>query len=242
MSDVHDRFDAWLATDGTADLPRDVALHASGCDRCLGHAAAIDGLLRLDVGAAAPPPSLAAARAGSIVTGPVATGPVSAWVPVIGVLALVTAVGLANFNPFRTGPAAVETTPSPINEGVLGGAGGPSLTAGDASASETESASPSSTESDPGASSAPPIVAPPLPAAPTPAPTRQPTAAPSVAPDPTRIPVPTPSPSPSPTPAPTIPPPPTPTPTAVPTPKPTPTAAPSPTPPECEPLTSCPPP
>ncbi len=243
MIDVHDRFDAWLAAADAAELPRDVALHASGCDRCLGRAAAIDGLLRLDIGAAAPPPVLDATRAGSIKTGLIAAGGMGAWVPTLGVLALVTAVGLANLGLFRTGPTAAEISPAPINEGVLGGAAGPSGTAV-ASASESESATPVSTETEPGASSAPPIVTPPQTTAPTPDPTRQPTAAPSEAPDPTRIPVPTrnQSPTPDPTPSPTIPPPPTPTPTAEPTPEPTPTASPTPTPPECEPLTTCPPP
>lgn len=244
MSDVHHRFDAWLAADGAVELSRDVALHASGCDRCLERAAAIDGLLRLDVGAAPPPPILDVSGTGSIHAGPIASDRVGAWVAAVGVLALATAIGVANLDLSRAGPAAAEASPTPINEGVLGGAAGPSVTAALPSASESQSATPSSSESEQGASSALPIATPPRTAAPTPDPTRRPTTAPSETPNPTRTPDPTrsQSPTPVPTPSPTMPPPPTPTPTAEPTSVPTPTPIPTPTLPVCEPLTTCPPP
>ncbi len=220
MSAIHDRFDAWLAADGAAELARDVALHASGCDRCLGRAAAIDGLLRLDVGVVAAPPVLDATRSTLIDTRPVAAGRIGAWVVAIGVLTVVTLIGVANLGPARTGQTTVETSPTPINEGVLGGAAGPSTTR-TPSASDSPSATPTSAESAPAASIVVPIATAPATAAPTPEPTPvPPTTAPSDTPQPTGTPAPTRSPSP--TPSPTIPQPPTPTPTPEPTPTPVP--------------------
>lgn len=237
MSDVHDRFDTWLAADGAAELARDVALHASGCDRCLGQAAAIDGLLRLDVGAATSPPILDAARHASVHTGLIAPGRVGGWIAAVGVLALVTAIGVANLGLSRTGPTRAETSPTPINEGVLGGARGPSASPKTPSAGiDAEPARPTFTESEPSASVAPsigPTIPPPPPA--TPVPTRRPTTPPVATPTPTLATVPPPSPSlmPDPTPIPSAP---------TPSPTPSPTLEPTPTPPICEPLTTCPPP
>ncbi|MEO5986049.1 MAG: hypothetical protein ABIW50_03630 [Candidatus Limnocylindria bacterium] len=224
MSDVHDRFDTWLAADGAAELSRDVALHSSGCDRCLGQAAAIDGLLRLDVGAATSPPILDTARDGSVHTGLIEPRKV-AWIAAAGVLALVTAIGVGNLGLARTGPAGAGQSRTPINEGVLGGAGGPSANPHTPSApTDAVSASPVSSESEPAASIGPSIATARPTAAPTSAPALQPTTAPSATPDPTRTAEPKPSPSQTaaPTPSPTISPPPTPTPTLEPTPTPVP--------------------
>jgi hypothetical protein len=60
VRDLHDEFDLWIAAGGPAELPRDVAIHAWGCDECLAIAHAIDSLRAIDVAAAPRPPLRAA--------------------------------------------------------------------------------------------------------------------------------------------------------------------------------------
>ena len=57
--ELHELFSEWLSArehDAAEDLPRDLALHAAGCERCLRSASAIDTLSVIDVGAAEAPP------------------------------------------------------------------------------------------------------------------------------------------------------------------------------------------
>ena len=56
MDDLHDRFDDWLAAGAEGEPPRDLAVHASGCDACLRSLAAVDSLQAIDIGEAPLPP------------------------------------------------------------------------------------------------------------------------------------------------------------------------------------------
>ena len=220
--ELHERFAGWLAARSAGsdeDPPRDLALHAAGCDRCLRSAAAVDTLQAVDVGAAALPPLridairdergglLRVARfavAGAalvLVAGSVAIG--SSWLggvrpsdsadqrttPGEGVLA---GVPTATVTP-RPTPTAT-TTPSPSRR--------PSASAS-ASEEPTEEpvaptfANPQPTDQPP--STPPPTAVPTGAPSPTPAPTR--TAAPTSTPAPTPVPTPPPTPAPTPTPS-----------------------------------------
>jgi len=221
--DLHDLFEDWLLArraDAADDPPRDLALHAAGCDRCLRSATAIDTLGSIDVAAAAPPPlrilAGSAPRAGMIRVGRLAAA--GATVVLVGGM---IAIGSRWLGPSPAAEAAASPT---TGEGVLGGV--PSATARPSTApspeadpSEQPSADPS--EATPG-TEAPPATAAPVPTfrpAPTAAPTPVPTAAPTATPVPSPTAIPPPTSTPAPTASPT-PPPPTPTP---PPPTPTPT-------------------
>lgn len=232
MSDPHDRFAAWVADGAAGDLPRDVALHAAGCDECLAVAGALDALAAVNLDAVELPPMLAVPARGASPLATIARR--SAGAAALGLLALVVAA-LGSGWPLDQSPStgdAAALEPSARAEGVLGGAAGPSPSEDDATPSPTGSpdATPTATN-DPAATSA----AAPVQPAPT---TRQiPTAGPTVpaaTPPPSATPTPVPSPStpaPTATPRPTTTPTPTPTPTpATPTPLPTASATPSPTP------------
>lgn len=242
MRDLHDGFAAWIAGGGRDELPRDVALHASGCEDCLRHAAAFDALLAVDPGAA-PMPPVRAAPVPSTATGPMRIARAAAGtMAVVIVLGAGAIVGGNLFPPRATEPLVSATEPTPA-EGILGGVPpstpSPPLVA---SESATPEASPSpSLDADPTPAVAaaaprptmgggPPPISTALPATPTPQPaTPQPTPAPTVVPIPSDSPVPTPTPTPSPTTPPITPSPtPTPTPSSEPTPTPTPTPLPSP--------------
>ena len=124
MTGRHEAFAAWLIDGARADLPRDVALHASACDDCLRRADAFDALLAVDAGAASPPPfrsALPRSALASTRTARFAAG-------VIAVLALAVAVGIGagGLVPEPADPGVAEATPTPLGEGILGGAGGPS--------------------------------------------------------------------------------------------------------------------
>ncbi len=226
MKEVHDRFDAWLIANGDAELPRDVAMHAAGCERCMDRAAAIDALLAVDVGAAAAPLWESVERDGH----PVMARIVAAGA--VGALAVAVAVAAVTHGPFGPDAELGRSIPSPIGEGVLGGAGRPSMTQ---AASPSPSPSPTSsletptptaepTPSEPSViivAPAPTLAPPPLP---TPPPTPVPTATPSPTPAVTPSPTPLPTPSPTPVPTPPVSPTPTPEPTPNPTPDPTPGA------------------
>ena len=234
MNGLHDALEAWIAAGGRGDPPRDVALHASGCDTCLRLATSFDALLAIDLGLA-PPPPLRAAPLSSLSGGPIRIArSVAAAVAVMLVIGAGAMVGANAFQP-RVSDAVAQPTPAPVAEGVLGGAGGPSLTPSPSdspsqSSSEEATASPSPTPTprpiaanptpNPTMGGGPPPVST-TPAAPIPTP--RPTAAPTGAPTP--APTATPSPTPVPTPEPT--PPPTPEPTASPTPTPTPEPTPT---------------
>lgn len=238
MSDVHDRFDAWLDAAGQPDLARDVAMHASGCDRCLRQAIAIDGLLAIDVGDAPPPPMLDPSAIGVITTAPRSQLRFGAWVVAVSVVAAAGVTGIFNLPAFLAGPTTANDPAAPTAEGILGGGPATPTITPQGSASSAPSASGASASSSP---SDEPIGGPsptvterpeittvtPRTAPPTIDPTREPTSRPTTTPDPTtRPPTPRPTITPRPTPDPT----PSPDPTPVPTPTPPPTPTPSPTP------------
>ncbi|HYI66241.1 MAG TPA: hypothetical protein VEW95_04920 [Candidatus Limnocylindrales bacterium] len=225
--ELHERFADWLTArpaGSDEDPPRDLALHAAGCDRCLRSAAAVDTLQAVDVGAAALPPlrieALRDERRGLprlarfavagaalvLVAGSVAIG--SSW--------------LGGIRPIES--AEQRTTPG---EGILAGAPSatetprPTPTATttpspsrrpSASASASASEEPTDDPVAPTFANPQPTYQPPS----TPPPTAVPTGAPSPTPAPTRTASPTSTPAP--TPVPTPPPTPAPTPTASPTP------------------------
>jgi hypothetical protein len=222
--ELHDRFADWLMArpaGGADDPPRDLALHAAGCERCLRSAAAFDTLDAIDVGAAALPPLrfdalrddrgllrlarfAVAGAAVVLIAGSVAIG--SSWLssvrpvdsaersmtPGEGVLA---GVPSATVSPRPT--RAATTTPSPSRK---------------PSASERPSGAPTDDPEAPTFANPEPTYQPPS----TPPPTAMPTRAPSPTAAPTRTAAPTSTPAP--TPVPTPPPTPVPTPTPSPTP------------------------
>lgn len=245
MRDLHDGFADWIAGDGMDELPRDVALHASGCDGCLRHAAAFDALLAVDPGAA-PTPPLRAAPIPRSATGPMRIARAAAGtMAVVIVLGAGAVVGGNLFRPRPTEPLVSASEPTPA-EGILGGvpASTPSPTPVP-SDSATADASPSpSLDADPTFAVAaatprptmgggpPPVSTAPPAAPPPPAATPEPIPAPIVAPSPSDSPAPTPTPTPSPTNPPITPSPsPTPAPTAVPIPSDSPAPTPTPIPP-----------
>jgi hypothetical protein len=233
MTDLHDRFGAWLTDGARADLPRDAALHAAACDECRRDTAAFDALLAIDPGAASLPP-VTAGRGSRAVAPPVRI--IRAAAAVVAVLLLAVSVGIGAgslLGGARSGAGSTLGSPTPRGEGVLGNAGGPQSTD---SADPRESSSVRPTESP--ATSAEPSGAP---AAATPPPAF-PTFRPVVTPGPTAVTPPIGTPPPSATsaatPAPTALPsgPPSPTLVATPEPPPTevPTPAPTPAPDDCE--------
>lgn len=228
--ELHERFAAWLSdrSDGEGDdPPRDLALHAAGCDRCLLLATAIDTLGGIDIGAATPPPLRAEMFRGE-------PGRIARLVPVLATgvsllfVAAMVAIGSSWLGDGRsTSGQSVRPTPA---EGVLAGAPSAAVSpdrTDDPSATSSVGPSPSSKPTDPPAEGAtppdetdvPPFGGPqPTDWRAPPAPTATPIGPPTVTPAPSRTQTPTA------TPAPTPPPPlPTPTPTPTPTPAPTPT-------------------
>jgi hypothetical protein len=224
-SELHDLFSEWLSTrrgEAAEDPPRDLALHAAGCERCLRSATAVDTLSVIDVGAAAAPlvrfaPTNEPWRLLRVARYAVA------GVAFVAVAASV-AIGSSWLGSIRpTDSTGLRAT---SGEGVLAGvpSATASPTAGRPSTSPSERESASARSSD--APTDGPVLQTEAPVAPTfiiPAPTYQPpppTTAPTIAPTATPIPatatpVPTSPPTPTPTPTPTLPPP---TPTASPTP------------------------
>lgn len=218
---LHEGFAVWLGRTGTAgaaeEPPRDLALHAAGCERCLRAASAIDSLQAIDVGAVKLP-ELPSWR-GATVRGPAPVVQVARFAMAGAVLVLVgatVAIGASWLGAARgNDPAAVL---DPSGGGLLAG-----------EPTDAPSATPDSTPVDgPSLSDepTPSIAATDPPRLATPAPTRRPlpTAAPTIAPTP--LPPPSATASPPPTAIPTPPPAPTPTPSPAPTPEPTPTPTP----------------
>jgi hypothetical protein len=218
MIDLHTQLDAWLADGAHGDPPREIAVHASVCERCTASLGAFDALALIDVGSAGSPPPLAArsplrvgmawARVGTAVTATVLAG-------------LIVGFGIAQLA--RPGPPA---GPAGQPEGTeLAGLFMPSdgtTQTDQPSDSSPPGEAPTATGLEtplpgvtPGPQPPPPPGATPRPPTPRPSATAAPTPAPSE--------VPTPSKSPSPTPEPT----------AEPTPEPTPTPTPSPLLPQC---------
>ena len=231
MDDLHDRFDDWLAAGAEGEPPRDLAVHASGCDACLRSLAAIDSLQAIDIGAASLPPLGMVARAGR--DGLART--LRYAVGVVAVVLLGTSVAVAASGLLRpTELGSAQETPSPA-EGVL--AGVPSAPAASQPDSEQPSASASDSEKPKQSPSEEPAVAVATPA-PQVLPHSTPTPRPPGTPQPTAAATQTPAPTAAPTATPIVTPPPTPSaspsivvPTPTPTLEPTPTA--SPTPPQC---------
>lgn len=234
MSDLHDRFAAWLTDGARDDLTRDAALHASACESCLRDAAAFDALLTIDLGAA-PVPPLATAGARRWLP---SLGVLRAGVGVAAVLLLAVSVGLGTGGLLdrRDGVGSTLASPALVGEGILGGVGGPSASPGSSAPNETATGEPSGSpdaSEEPGASADAtnptpiPVVSSPRPVV-TPGPTAitpplgtpRPSSSSAATPAPTAVPSAPPSGTPTVTPEPT--PVPTPEPTAVPTPTPVP--------------------
>jgi hypothetical protein len=217
--ELHDRFADWLAarvSGADDDPPRDLALHAAGCERCLRSATAIDTLDRIDVGLAAPPPLRAEpVRRGSIRRAQVARYAVAGAALVL--LAGSVAIGSSWLGERRSTESS-EVRGSPP-EGVLAGVPSPTLRV---RVSPTPTTKPSERPSGSAEPSESPSEDGPAPSFATPQPTSQPfpPPAPTAAPTFTAQPTPTVAPTPLPTPTPT--PEPTPSPTPTPTPEPTP--------------------
>ena len=150
MTDLHDRFSAWLANGARVDLPRDAALHASACEVCLRRAAAFDALLAIDPGAVALPAFDARTRRSVPAT--VRAARMASGVVAVVALAAAVGIGAGAVLDGRGESRESQATPTPLGEGVLGGAGGPSATPDDASPSDSAEASASTS---PGASEEP---------------------------------------------------------------------------------------
>lgn len=222
--DLHDRFDDWLVAGAEGEPPRDLAVHASGCDACLRSLAALDSIQAIDIGEASLPPLGMAptGRESTLRTLRYAVGAV-AVVLLVGSVAI-GASGL--LRPAQLGSAQETSSP---NEGVLSGvpsapaASQPDSGQPEASASDGEKPKQSAAQAAvvaaatpapqvlPHSTPAPPPPGPPEPTDEpivTPAPTDEPTATPIVTPSPTppsaspSIVVPTPTPTPTPTAAP----------------------------------------
>lgn len=214
----HERFAEWLAARGNRadeDPPRDLALHAAGCERCLRAATAMDTLRLIDVGAVTLPPLRVVVNGdgcGKLVR--VARYAVAATALVL--LAGSMAIGSSWLGAIRpTDSTGLRPT---TGEGVLAGVPSTSATprpTPTASASLSARPSPSARASDAPADDPAPTFANPDPTfqpPPPPPPTVAPTVAPSATPVPTRTAAPTPTSPPTPIPT-STPPPPTPTPT-----------------------------
>lgn len=212
MNDLHDRFAAWLIDGARGDPPRDLALHASGCERCLSAAGAFDALQAVDIGALPPPAH--SVRTSSVRRRAALIGAMRAAASAAAALLVGTAlvIGASSwFGRDSTGTAIATRTPG---EEVL--AGGPSI---EPTASGTLEPTPSPRAS--------PSTSPSPSALETPASVIQPTLAPrTLAPAPTTVPVSAAPATPRPTTAPTA----TPTPAPTPTPIPSASATPSPDP------------
>ena len=231
MTELHQRFREWLLAGAPGEPPRDAALHASACDRCLRDVAAMDALRVVDV-AGAELPLLPAGAPRPMRSPGVRALRALSGVTAVGLLVLAAMIGAGALRENTSGPGvASDPTQSPDGEGIL--AGGPTFTpAASANApSPTASADQSAgTSGEPTASEVageatptqPPFVAPPPPAvtpgptaaitppptaAPTPVPTVAPTDPPTATPSPTVAATPTPTPVPTPVPTATPPPP-----------------------------------
>ena len=226
--ELHEGFDDWLVGGAEGDPPRDLAVHASGCDACLRSLAAVDSLQAIDIGGASMPPLgmvAAAGRESLTRTLRYAVGAVA--VVLLGTSVAIGASGL--LRPTQLGPDVVAASPG---EGVLAGVPSARATSQPVSEQPTASASdspkpkqsaseesgtavataapfqvlPHSTPSPEPPGTPEPTDAPPTPsAAPTatPSATATPTASASASPS---IVVPTPTPTPTPSPDPTAPP------------------------------------
>ena len=225
MSDLHERFGDWLQSGARANLPRDVALHASGCDVCLRHAAALDGLLGIDLDGV-PLPALRESAAPARTAATVQLGRFAVGAVVVGVLTVAAFARVSAPPDPGSNPDALIRGGSPIprGEGTLGEANGPSKTP---SVAPDASDGPASADASPAAPSSenespPTAIASPVAPAQTPSPTfgggppvvtsrptpTAPPATPKSSPSPTATAVVTPGPTPTVTPTPT----PTPTP------------------------------
>ncbi len=214
MTDLHDRFRAWLDDGPSGELPRDLALHASGCPACLQRAAAMDALLSIDAGAAPMPP---------VHTLPVRNRRrLGALAPAVASSAAVVAVVIAGIFAGSTllrgpePPPVAAASESPVERGAVLGAGSGFVTV-----------EPAATPHEPEPTPEQPADATPLDAA-SDAPVPTMGGGPPPGAPPSQL---TPAPTHRATPVPVTP---TPVPTAPSTPEPTPTPLPTPTPaPEC---------
>ena len=208
MSDLHDRLADWLGAGAPGEPARDVALHASACQTCLGRIAALDALADIDLGGAPIPPTAAGQAVSSAILVRALIGTTAVAVLTVGIVA---GSGLMPPRVPADGATASTTPPTP-GGGVLAGEGAPSTPSPttdnpDASAAPTRAAPSAEATPGPVGGGSGPVAGGPVPAG-TPPPRATPSNEPPVTPPP-----PTPSPR-------GLPPPPIPTPTAQPTPTP----------------------
>ncbi len=202
-TELHDLFAGWLSArqPGAADdPPRDLALHAAGCDRCLRAASAIDTLSAIDVGAAAPPPLRAEPirwTEGRLVR-------LARYATATAALVLVAAsvaIGSSWLNERRP-TDAVEVRSSPAGD-ILAGVPSPTARARSGTKASTTSSPQPSASAEPSGSTADETEAPfttPQPTFQQVPPTPTVPTAPPTPPPPTATPEPTPTPTPEPTP------------------------------------------
>jgi hypothetical protein len=222
MIDLHTQLDAWLADGAVGDPPREIAVHASVCERCTASLGAFDALALIDVGSAGSPPPLAArsrlwvgmawARMGTAVTATVLAGLIVGF----GIAQLVGSGGQAGGPPGE--PEGTELAGL-----FMASTDGSPRSSTDGTTPDEAPTAPGPETPSPGVTPAPQPPPPPPGATPRP-PTPRPSATSAPAPptpEPTLSPGPPPTESPSPSPEPTA----EPTPTPIPEPTPTPTAA-----------------
>ncbi|HEX2844706.1 MAG TPA: hypothetical protein VHP64_05600, partial [Candidatus Limnocylindria bacterium] len=119
MTELHDRFRAWLADGAPGEPARDVALHASGCDACLRDAAALDALGSIDVGTAPMPAARPTAPVQSR-TAPIALVRALSGVAAVILIAAALGIGIGALldQPDGDGVGSAATS-TPVAEGVL---------------------------------------------------------------------------------------------------------------------------
>ena len=105
----HDRFRSWLTGGAVAELPRDVALHASACDDCLRLAAGLDALTAVNAGAAGAPPTLARPMRSPFIGTAIAR--TAAGIAAVGFVAVATAIGVGSLIPRGGGGLAGKFRP-----------------------------------------------------------------------------------------------------------------------------------
>lgn len=196
MTDLHAQLEAWLADGPLGDPPREIAVHASVCERCTATLGAFDALALIDVGLSGSPPPLGArsrlrmgmawARVGTAVTATVLAGLLVGF----GIAQLVGINGPADGTVGEPEGTQLAGLFFPSNDGAQSHEPSNDSTPG-AAPTPTELATPQ-----PGTTPEPLPVLPPgaTPPPPVPVPTAPPTA------PPTETPAPTPEPTPSPLP------------------------------------------
>ncbi len=139
MSDLHDRLAAWLGAGALGEPARDVALHASACQTCLGRIAALDALADIDLGVAPIPPTASGQAVSSAILVRALIGTTAVAVLTVGIVA---GSGLMPPSVPADGATASTAPPTP-GGGVLAGEGAPSTPSPSTTDNPDASASPS---------------------------------------------------------------------------------------------------